>query len=168
MAYSVVPKMRRDGEIKLLDNGGSNTLTIQFESGDFNFSPSKDAEIIIRDRHAISNVRRGDQEASATGSFTVFMRQFTDASEAGSVMDFVNKTGHYASNVSTGSTGTPRIEEYCIDIEYTVEGTDNGDDADHKATLSKCIANVVYTEGDPSTLAINFTCYGGVTYTGPA
>jgi hypothetical protein len=168
MAYSVVPKMRRDGQIKLLDNGGSNTLTIEFESGDFNFTPSKDAEIIIRDRNAISNVRRGDQEASATGSFTLFMRQFTDASEAGSVMDFINKTGHYSGNVSTGGTGTPRVEEYCIDIEYTAEGTDNGDDADHKATLSKCIANVVYTEGDPSTLAISFTCYGGVAYTGPS
>mgnify|MGYP000221081239 FL=1 len=167
MAYSVVPKMRRDGTIKLLDNAGSNTLTISFESGDFNFTPSKDAEVIIRDRNAISNVRRGDQEASATGSFTVFMREFTDSSQAGSVLDFVNKTGQYASNVSTGSTGTPRIEEYCIDIEYTAEGTDNGDDADHKATLSKCICNVVFTEGDPSTLAINFTCYGGVVYVGP-
>tara|TARA_R100000458_G_C8252819_1_gene229425 strand:- start:14 stop:520 length:507 start_codon:yes stop_codon:yes gene_type:complete len=168
MSYSVVPKMRRDGQIKLLDNGGSNTLTIEFESGDFNFSPSKDAEIIIRDRNAISNVRRGDQEASATGSFTVFMREFTDSAQAGSVMDFVNKTGHYNGNVSTGGTGTPRIEEYCIDIEYTAEGTDNGDDADHKATLSKCICNVVFTEGDPSTLAINFTCYGGVSYVGPS
>ena len=167
MAYSVVPKMRRDGTIKLLDNAGSNTLTISFESGDFNFTPSKDAEVIIRDRNAISNVRRGDQEASATGSFTVFMREFTDSSQAGSVLDFVNQTGQYASNVSTGSTGTPRIEEYCIDIEYTAEGTDNGDDADHKATLSKCICNVVFTEGDPSTLAINFTCYGGVVYVGP-
>jgi len=167
MAYSVVPKMRRDGTIKLLDNAGSNTLTISFESGDFNFTPSKDAEVIIRDRNAISNVRRGDEEASATGSFTVFMREFTDSAQAGSVLDFVNKTGQYASNVSTGSTGTPRIEEYCIDIEYTAEGTDNGDDADHKATLSKCICNVVFTEGDPSTLAINFTCYGGVVYVGP-
>ena len=167
MAYSVVPKMRRDGTIKLLDNAGSNTLTISFESGDFNFTPSKDAEVIIRDRNAISNVRRGDEEASATGSFTVFMREFTDSSQAGSVLDFVNKTGHYASNVSTGSTGTPRIEEYCIDIEYTAAETDS-EGADHVATLSKCIVNVVYTEGDPSTLALNFTCFGGVSYTGPS
>jgi len=167
MAYSVVPKMRRDGQIKLLDNGGSNTLTIEFESGDMNFSPSKDAEVIIRDRHAISNVRRGDQEASATGSFTLFMRQFTDGSEAGSVIDFINKTGHYSGNVSTGGTGTPRVEEYCIDIEYTAVQTDS-EGADHKATLSKCICNVVFTEGDPSTLAISFTCYGGVAYTGPS
>lgn len=166
MAYSVVPKMRRDGTIKLLDNAGSNTLTISFESGDFNFTPSKDAEVIIRDRHAISNVRRGDEEASATGSFTVFMREFTDSAQAGSVLDFVNKTGQYASNVSTGSTGTPRIEEYCIDIEYTAAETDS-EGADHVATLSKCICNVVFTEGDPSTLAINFTCYGGVVYVGP-
>ena len=168
MAYSVVPKMRRDGQIKLLDNAGSNTLTISFESGDMNFTPTKAAQVIIRDRTAITNVRRGDEEPSASGSFTLFMREFTDSAQAGSAMDFVNKTGFYASNVSTGSTGTPRIEEYCIDIEYTAEGTDNGDGADHKATLTKCICDIVFTEGDPSTIAINFVSFGPIAYTGPS
>ena len=168
MSYSVVPKMRRDGKIVLKDGTGSPvTLEVAFESGDFNFTPTKAAEVVIRDRHAITNVRKGDEEPTATGSFTIFMREFTDSAQAGSVMDFVNKTGSYSSNISTGATGTPRIEEYCIDIEYTAEGTDNGDDADHVATLSKCICNVVFTEGDPSTLAINFTCYGGVVYVSP-
>ena len=168
MAYSVVPKMRRDGTIKLLDNAGANTLTISFESGDMNFSPTKAAQIIIRDRHAITNIRKGDEEPSASGSFTLYMREFTDSAQAGSAMDFVNKTGFYASNVSSGSTGTPQIEEYCIDIEYTAEGTDNGDGADHVATLTKCICDIVFTEGDPSTLAISFVSFGPITYTGPS
>lgn len=168
MAYSVIPKMRRDGAITLKDQGGSNALEISFESGDMTFTPTKAAQVIIRDRHSISNVRKGDEEAAATGSFSLFMRQFTDASEAGAVLDFVNKTGHYASNTSTGNTGTPRVEEYCIDIEYSVEGTDSGDDADHKAVLSKCICDVVFTEGDPSTIQVNFVSFGGVTYEGPA
>lgn len=168
MAYSVVPKMRRDGTIKLLDNAGSNTLTISFESGDMNFTPTKAAQVIIRDRTAITNVRRGDEEPSASGSFTLFMREFTDSAQAGSAMDFVNKTGFYASNVSSGSTGTPRIEEYCIDIQYTAEGTDNGDGADHTATLTKCICDIVFTEGDPSTIAINFVSFGPIAYTGPS
>ena len=72
------------------------------------------------------------------------------------------------SNTSTGATGTPRVEEYCIDIEYSIEGTDHGDDADHKATLSKCICDVAYTEGDPSSLQISFVSFGGVVYSGPS
>ena len=143
MAYSVIPKMRRDGAITLKDQGGA-ALEISFESGDMTFTPTKDAQ------------------------FSLFMRQFTDASEAGAVLDFVNKTGHYASNTSTGNTGTPRVEEYCIDIEYSVEGLTHNDDANHKAVLSKCICDVVFTEGDPSTLQVNFVSFGGVTYEGPA
>jgi hypothetical protein len=169
MAFSVVPKMRRDGTLKLIDatTPTATELEVAFETGDFNFTPTKAAQVIIRDREAITNVRKGDDEPSASGSFTVYMREFTDGSQAGNVLDFVNKTGVYSSNTSTGATGTPRIEEYCINIQYTVDQTDS-EGADHVATLSKCICDVVFTEGDPSTLAINFVCFGGVSYTGPA
>ena len=166
MAYSVVPKMRRDSKINLKDGTGTPVeLEIAFEEGNFQFTPTKPEQVIIRDRHAISNIRRGNEEASASGSFTIYLRQFTEASEAGSAVDFVNKTGFYASNVSTGSTGTPRIEEYCIDIEFVVEGTDLGDDNDHTATLTKCICDIAITEGDPSTIQISFVSYGTLTYT---
>ena len=108
MAYSVVPKMRRDGQIVLKDNGATNSITVQFESGDFNFTPTKAAEVVIRDRHAITNVRKGDEEASATGSFTIFMREFTDSAQAGSVMDFVNKTGILYRHRIHGRRNRPR------------------------------------------------------------
>ncbi len=161
--------MRSDGQINLKDGTGTPVeLTVSFEEGNFQFTPTKPEQVIIRDRNTISNVRKGPSEPAASGSFTIYFRQFTDANEAGSVLDFVNKTGNYSSNVSTGATGTPRIEEYCIDIEYLVEGSDHGDDADHTATLSKCIADVAYQEGDPSTLQISFVCFGGVVYTGPS
>lgn len=169
MAYSVVPKMRRDSKINLKDGTGTPVeLEIAFEEGNFQFTPTKPEQVIIRDRHAISNIRRGSEEATASGSFTIYLRQFTDASEAGSAVDFVNKTGFYSGNISTGSTGTPRIEEYCIDIEFIVEGFDNGDDADHTATLTKCICDIAITEGDPSTIQISFVSYGSLTYSGPS
>jgi hypothetical protein len=169
MAYSTVPKMRRDGKITLKDGTGVPvTLEVAYEEGNFTFTPTKAAQVIIRDRHAITNVRRGDEEPAASGSFSIYLREFTDSAQAGSVLDFVNKTGSYSSNTSTGASGTPQIEEYCIDIEYTIEGTDLGDDADHVATITKCICDVVYTEGDPSTLAINFVSFGALSYTGPS
>jgi hypothetical protein len=169
MAYSVVPKMRRDSKITLKDGTGTPvTLEISFEEGNFQFTPTKPEQVVIRDRHAISNIRRGNEEATASGSFTIYLREFTDSAQAGSAIDFVNKTGFYASNVSTGATGTPRIEEYCIDIEFEVEGTDNGDDADHVATLTKCICDLAITEGDPSTIQISFVSYGALSYSGPS
>ena len=170
MAYSTVPKMRRDGKIVLLDSTTPTpvSLEVAFEEGTLAFTPTKPAQVIIRDRHAITNVRRGDEEPIASGSFSLFLREFTDSVQAGSVLDFVNKTGFYSSNISTGASGSPQIEEYCIDIQYTVDGLSLGDDSDHTATLTKCICDIAFSEGDPSTLTINFVSFGTVTYSGPS
>ena len=169
MAYSTVPKMRRDGKITLIDGTGTPvTLEVAFEEGTLAFTPTKPAQVILRDRHAITNVRRGDEEPIASGSFSLFLREFTDSVQAGSVLDFVNKTGFYSSNISTGASGSPQIEEYCIDIQYTVDGLSLGDDSDHTATLTKCICDIAFSEGDPSTLTINFVSFGTVTYSGPS
>ena len=164
MAFSTIPKMRKDGTLTLLDNGASNTLEIEYEEGNFTFTPTKRQQVVLRDRGAITTVRKGDEDPIATGSFTVHFRQFTSG-DAGGVIDFVNKTGHYASNVSTGSSGTPFIEEYCIDIKYEVDGTQVGETGTYTATISKAVCNVSFTEGDASTINIEFTAYGSVTFT---
>ena len=167
MAYSVIPKMRRDASITIKDAGG-NSLEISFEEGNFTFTPTKPEQVVIFDRHTISNVRKGPDQASASGSFTLFLRQFTDGSEAGSAIDFVNKEGFYSGNTSTGNTGTPRVEEYCVEIDFDVVGTSLGDDDNHRASLTKCICDIVITDADPMTLQINFVSYGALSYTGPA
>lgn len=172
MAYSTVIKTRRDGKITLKDQGASNTLEISYEEGNLTMDgiqSQKSGQSVIRDRGVVVNVRKSDDEVSATGSFSAYFRQFADASEAGSLLDFINKTGNYSGNTSTGSTGSPFIEQYCIDIQYEVEGTDFGDDADHSVTMSKCICTVSFAESDAgSTFTINFTCYGGLAFSGPS
>ena len=166
MAYSVVPKTKRDGVITLKD-GGAVTLDVAFEDGNFSFSqPQQFSELVVMDRGNFSAIRKQDEQA-ITGSFAFHFRQFTDASEAGSIRDFINQSGFYNANVSTGTTGTPYVEHYCVDIEYKAEGTDFGDDADHTVTLSKCVCTLDFAEGDPSAFTLNFTCYGGSTVTGP-
>tara|TARA_E500000178_G_C17016207_1_gene753101 strand:+ start:931 stop:1443 length:513 start_codon:yes stop_codon:yes gene_type:complete len=166
VAYSSLPKTRRDGSLTLRDATAVTPveLTISFEEGAFSMDTPKEAQTVIRDRGVISTVRKGDSEPSASGSFTAFFRQFTDGGEAGSLLDFVNQTGHYASNVSTGSSGSPFVEFYCVDIEYIANAMSLGDDSKHIATLSKCVCTVSFSEGDPSSFTISFTCYGGVTY----
>ena len=169
MAYSTVPKTKRDGVIQLRDGTGSPvTLDIAYEEGNFTFSqPQRFSELVIMDRGNFSTVRRQDEQA-ITGSFSAYFRQFTDGSEAGSLRDFILGSGPYTANISTGSAGTPYVEHFCVDIKYTAEGTDFGDDADHTVTLSKCVCNIDFSEGDPSAFSISFTCYGGATVTGPA
>lgn len=174
MAYSSVVKTRRDAKITLKDGTGPTavSLEIEYEEGALSLDgigKAISAQTVIRDRGVVRVVRKGDEEPSATGSFTAFFRQFTDASEAGSLLDFVNKTGVYSTNISTGTSGTPYVEEYCIDLVYEVEGTDLGDDADHSVTLSKCVCQVSFAEADAgSSFTINFTCYGGLVFSGPS
>jgi len=165
MAYSTVPKVRRDGTITLKD-GGSATLEIAYEEGNLTFEVTKADQTVIRDRSVITTVRKGDEQPAATGSFSAYMREFADNTNAGSIVDFINKTNNYSGN-STAATAGLYVEEYAVHIEYQVAGTAFGDDANHKATLNTCIATVSFTEGDPSMFNISFTCYGGVTLEGP-
>ena len=166
MAFSTLPKTRRDGVITLKDGTGTPiTLEIAYEEGNLTFDTPKAAQTVIRDRGAITTVRKGDDEPAASGSFSAFFRQFTDGAEAGSILDFINNTGNYHTNNSTGATGVPFVEFYCIDIEYQGDATALGDDAATTATLSKCVCTASFTEGDPSSFTINFTSYGAIAYT---
>tara|TARA_B100000513_G_scaffold190824_1_gene115595 strand:+ start:169 stop:669 length:501 start_codon:yes stop_codon:yes gene_type:complete len=163
MAYSTVPKTKRDGKIELLDGTGSPVvLEVAYEDGNFSFSqPQQFSELVIMDRGNFSTIRRQDEQ-TITGSFSFHFREFTSA-DVGSVRDFINKSGAYAANISTGDAGVPFVEHFCIDIRYTAEGTDFGDTGDHIVALGKCVCSLDFSEGDPSSFTLNFTCYGGVT-----
>ena len=163
MAYSSAPKVRRDGIIKLRD-GTSPTpvsLTVDYEEGNFSFDQVKSDRIVIRDRGTIKSVRKGDDQP-LTGSFTIYMRQFTSAT-AGSVLDFINKTNSYSGNVSASTSVA--TDEYTINIIFEVDGDAVGDDdGDTTATFNTCICQASFSEGDPNQITINFECFNGVTY----
>jgi len=163
MAYSTIPKVRRDGTLVLKDGTGTPvTLTVAYEEGNFSFDVPLDAQTVIRDRSLIVAVRKGDEEP-ISGSFSFYFRAFS-SSDAGGVRDFISGSNAYSSNVSTGGTGSPYVEHFAVDMQFTVEGTDLGDAADHVATFSKCVCSMSFAEGDPDTWTLNFTCYGGVSY----
>ena len=163
MAYSTAPKVRRDGVIKLRDGTTPTpiSLTVDYEEGNFSFEQTKSDRTIIRDRGTIKSVRRGDDQP-ITGSFTIYMRQFTSAS-AGSVLDFINKTGSYAANVSSSSAVS--TDEYAINIVFEVDGNAVGDsDGDTLATFDTCICVASFSEGDPNTITVSFECFNGLVY----
>ena len=163
MAYSTIPKTKRDGVITLLDGTGSPvTLEVAYEDGNFTFSdPQQFSELVVMDRGNFAAIRKQDEQAKS-GSFSFHFRQFTDGVNAGSVRDFINASGAYSANVSTGLTGTPYVEHYTIDIKYLADSPDTSE-PDHTVTLSKCICSLDFSEGDPSSFTFNFTCYGGLT-----
>lgn len=168
MAYSTIPKVRRDGQITLKDGTGSPvTLIVTYEEGNLSLDNLNDLrdQTVIRDRGDIAAIRKGDQQP-LSGSFSFYFRAFTDAA-VGGIRDFITNSNAYAANVSTGATGSPYVEHYCIDIVYTVEGTDFDSNADHVATLSRCVCNLSLAEGDPTSYSLSFTCYGGISFTGP-
>ena len=164
MAYSTAPKVRRDGKITLKDGTSPTPISLEvaYEEGNFSFDQTKSDRIVIRDRGSIGSVRRGDAQP-ITGSVTIHMRQFTSAS-AGSVLDFINKTGSYSANLSSDSSVA--TDEYSINIVFEVDGDAVGDDdGDTTATFDTCICTASFAEGDPNQITINFECYNGVTYT---
>lgn len=162
MAYSTAPKVRRDGKITLKDGTGIPvTLEVAYEEGNFSFDQTKSDRIVIRDRGTIVSVRKGDDQP-ITGSFTIYMRQFTSAS-AGSVLDFINKTNAYSSNQSVSSTVA--TDEYAINIVFEVDGDAVGDtDGDTTATFDTCICLASFSEGDPNQITVSFECYNGIVY----
>ena len=164
MAYPTSVKVRRDGQLVLKDGAGVPiTLTVAYEEGNMSFDIPLDAQTVVRDRNIIVSVRKGDEEP-ITGSFSFYFRAFT-SSDVGGIRDFITGTNAYSGNTSTGASGTPYVEHYAVDIQFTVEGTDLGDASDHVATLSKCVCQLSFSEGDPNTWTLNFTCYGGISYT---
>jgi hypothetical protein len=81
------------------------------------------------------------------------------------LIDFLDKTGSFSGNTSAGGAG---YEQYLINIKLTVEGTDNGDTADHTATAAKCLCTWSFSESDPDTISVTAEVLGGFTYTGQA
>jgi hypothetical protein len=162
MAYSTAPKVRRDGTITLKDGTGTPvTLVVAYEEGNFSFDQTKSDRIVIRDRGTIVSVRKGDDQP-ITGSFTIYMRQFTSSS-VGSVLDFINKTGAYNGNLSVSSTVA--TDEYAINIVFEVDGDAVGDtDGDTTATFDTCICTASFAEGDPNQITVSFECYNGIVY----
>lgn len=162
MAYSTVPKTRRDGVITLSDLAAAHTLEVAYEEGNLSIStPQTYASQVFRDRGDTVAVREGDDQ-QITGTFSFHMRQFTDAVELGSILDFIRKSGIYSTNVSVGTAGIPYVEQYCIDLTYVADGTSVGDAAATQVVLSKCVIDSYeFTEGDPDSVSLSFTCYGG-------
>lgn len=158
MAISQIIKTKRDGSITLSDNGGTHSLTVAFEAGDFSLSIPGPSVINSLDRGqfgATPSLRYGD-DAAMTFSFSANLRDLSDAAYA-TLESIILQSGFVGSTwVSTmGASG----EVFTVNVVWTIEGTDHGDGADHTITLQHCVLTGSLAEGDPDTISISGTSY---------
>lgn len=162
MAISTVVKNFRDGTIVVSDGTGTPlTVTVQFENGDLSLSGTNQGNFEhtkYLDRGELGSVRKTNR-MFPTGSFTCQMTDLSDATDR-LIWDIVNKTGSFASAVSTLGANA---DLYTLKIVLTVEGTQFGDSADHVLTMNDTRCSIDFAEGDPSNFTINFEVLGTIT-----
>ena len=160
MANSTVVKNFLDGQLTLSDGTGSPvTHVVDFDQGDFSISglSATQREVAAYESRGVLKTLRHTSRTYPSGSFTVMLSDITDASDA-TMVDFLLKQGSFSGNASTVAG-----DVYCIDLILDIEGTDLGDDDDETITLTDCYCTVDISEGDPSVITVNYTCYGTVT-----
>jgi len=152
-----------DGTITLKDGTGTpRELVCAFSVGDYTLSGSKHTmrETIAYQARGVLNTLRKGAAIFATGSFSCQLADYYDAT-AETVITFLKGAGGSSANVSTSTT---KGDVYTLTILISVEGTDLGDSTDHTISLADCDCTFDLAEGQPNSIAINFTVYGAHTY----
>jgi hypothetical protein len=164
MAISSVVKNFRDGIILIEDGTGTPlAVTVQFEAGDFSLSGLNQGNVeatTYLDRGELGSVRKTSR-TFPTFTFSAHMTDLSDATDK-LIWDAVNKTGAFASAVSTGGTAS---DVYMLKVTLTIEGTNFGDSADHVLIMNNCHLAIDFAEGDPNSFTLNGTVYGAITAT---
>lgn len=164
MAVSSVVKNFRDGTILIEDGTGTPlAVTVQYEAGDFSITGLNQGNVeatTYLDRGELGSVRKTSR-TFPTFSFSAHMTDLSDNTDK-LLYDAVNKTGAFASAVSTGGTAS---DVYMLKVTLTIEGTNFGDSADHVMILNNCHLSIDFAEGDPNSFTLNGTVYGAITAT---
>lgn len=162
MAESTVIKNFRDGTL-LIEDGTTPTAlnyTVAYEAGDFSFDAGKHEVAVYMDRGDIASVRKTNQ-GMPSGSFSVHFRDLTDGTDE-TLTDILDQSGAFAAAVSTLGANA---DVYTVKLTFTIEGTNHGDSADHVITFDDCYCTWSFSEGDPDSVSVNWTCYGTSTQT---
>lgn len=154
MAESSVVKNNRDAVLSFSDGTTPTALTytVQHEPGDLTYNRARNRDDYLDRGELVGSAREGDEEG-VSGSFSAYLRQFTDATEA-TLLDVLENDGYVGANW-TSTLGTAS-DLTTWDLIYLVEGSDFGDGADHSLTFGDCSFDYGFTEGRPSAYAINF------------
>jgi hypothetical protein len=159
MPESTVVKNKRDGTLRFSDLLGANTFTVAFEAGDLSLTIPGTTVSNYLDRGTMVPSLRLVDDQPITGSFTAYLRDFSDATYA-TLMELITLTGDVGANwTSTGSVGPIVADVFTVDLTWIMAGVIHGDTSDHEIELNFCHLTGATSEGDPNTITINFTSY---------
>ncbi len=177
---SNIAKAPKDGHLMLFDNagaGGGNTFggaTVSYTgarireiSADLG---SKPEQLVGRCRGDVISVRMGDNPIIEI-SFTMPFYQFTNEQQD-ALIDALDGDGNITRVAGSNWTkDVAWIEHWNTGAQFTAEGTDNGDDADHVATLRGVVWTWEFTESENALTEISVTGrsydYANKAFTGP-
>jgi hypothetical protein len=147
MALLAEPVTARDVVITLEDATGTPIVcTVQFEEGDLSIDGFEQGNAPVnwfRDRGVIYAGRLADEEPISI-SFSCDANEITDATEK-LVSDALNKTGAFASGVSTWGANA---EIWTVKMTVTIERTNFGGASDDVFTFDYFRGKAAWAEGD--------------------
>ena len=163
MPESTIVRVKRDGQIAILDNGGSNTYTVAYEPGDFQYSAPLQAVNHFLDRGALGStpsLRYGDDQPRTLG-FSAYFRDPGDTAGSPTYATLpdiceVHASDYVASNwVSTlGANG----EVFVLTVNLTIDGSSHGE-SDKTLGFPFTSLRGSFQEGDPNNYSVSGTSY---------
>ena len=154
----------------LINDGTTPTplaYTLIYEEGDLSYTDVRYESNVVHDRFAIAGETQGRQTPGEL-SMTLRFLQFANENNGSTIIDVIERTNAWSAAVSTGGSG---YQSFLHKVTITIEGTDDGDAADHVIVFNKVKLDYSYAEGDPhNTLTIEGIIYeiGTRTGDGPA
>jgi len=155
MAISTVVKTKRDGTLTFSDGSGpANTLTVEYEAGDFNLSIPGPTVVDNLDRGSMVGSLRYSDDAPMTATFTAYLRDLSDATYA-TLEEIILQSGDVGSNW----TSTLGSDEEVFTLDLTWEIVEPGATPDHSLQLERCVVTGSLSEGDPDQISISVTSH---------
>jgi hypothetical protein len=159
MAESTVVKNFRDTTILIEDGTGTPlNYTVAYEPGDATFDIGKDEIAVYRDRGDVASVRKTNQ-GLPSGSFSCHFRDLTDGTDE-TLTDILDKKGAFAAAISTLGADA---DVYTVKLTFTI--AEPGSPPDHTISFDDCYCTWSFSEGDPSSVSVNWTSHGTVAQT---
>lgn len=161
MPESTTCRVKRDGQIAILDSGGANSYTVAYDPGDFNYDSPQEAVNVFLDRGSLSGacLRYGDDQPMTLG-FSAYLRDLGDTTGAAyaTLLDICHLyAGGYVATNWTSVLGTGS-DVFAFTVTLTIDGASFGE-ADKTLTFNFVVLRASVSEGDPSTINVSGTSY---------
>jgi hypothetical protein len=162
VAESTLVRVKRDVQMLLSDLGAAHTYTPNWMPGDLSWAGGE-FEVVsslnLGDFGATPSLRKGNEQPF-TGSFSVFLRDVGDTSNAyATMLELCSPVASRYVAANWISTLGASADVFTVTLTVTIDGSFAGE-ADKSLTFTFVVLRLGGVQmGDPSTQTVNFTSY---------